>query len=79
MSEGRVLSTRTIYVKLLGEGTDVLRPVIATYQGDNRFRILEQEVPSEEDWEFLPGEIVAVEVRETSSGKVDVCVSPTGP
>lgn len=55
----------TIYVALLGEGTDVWRPVQAISVGDDKFvlvRPYDHDV-EDETWEFLPGAIVRAETR----------------
>ena len=49
----------TIYVRLIGEGTDVWRPVEAEHLGGNLFRILsENQNPDDETWEFSTGQAV---------------------
>lgn len=47
---------RTIYVRLLDEGTDVWRPVVATELSDGTFRLAEPDGydPKVEVWEFPP-------------------------
>lgn len=57
-------SNSIIYIALLAEGTPVWRPVAAQQQADGTFLILEQDVPEDEQWQFLPGERVMVEVQE---------------
>ena len=60
------LSTRgvagTVYVRLLGEGTEVFRPVPALIFPDSQSVLQGQEIfdPEDENWEFLPGSIVRV-------------------
>jgi len=58
----------TIYVALLNEGVDAWRPVEATALGDDIYRI-EGTVPSEEDWQFLPGTRVRCELKAFGSGE----------
>ena len=41
MSEDQALNIKKIYINLLNEGTDVLRPVDAVEISPNTFRILE--------------------------------------
>lgn len=65
----------TIYIELLEEGTRVWRPVEAERQPNDTFLIVEQEVPEDEQWQFLPGERVAVEAQEREEGEVFVAVS----
>nr|WP_294838384.1 hypothetical protein [uncultured Methylotenera sp.] len=43
-----------IYVALLGEGTEVWRPVEAKSIGNNVF-LLQGKIPSGESWQFTPG------------------------
>lgn len=57
----------TIYVYLVGEGTDCWRPVKAVQLENNWFRIAST-APEGEEWEFLCGDVVRCEVREFSSG-----------
>jgi hypothetical protein len=49
----------TIYVALLDEGTDCWRPVAAEHISADLFRIAD-EPPEDEQWEFQPGQIVAL-------------------
>ena len=56
-----------IYVALLNEGTDCWRPVSALQTPGNTYQILGV-MPSDENWEFLPGQCVACESRNLSSG-----------
>jgi hypothetical protein len=53
----------TIYVRLLGEGTDVVRPAPARRLADDLYELLSTANydPKDETWEFLPGCKVAVE------------------
>ena len=45
----------TIYVRLLDEGVDVWRPVLAFALGDMRFEIAPADIDREiETWEFWP-------------------------
>ena len=52
--------TETIFVALLGEGTDVWRPVKASSLGDRRF-VVNGPLPDNEQWEFEPGSLVLCE------------------
>jgi hypothetical protein len=54
------MSTETIYMPLLNEGTTVWVPVTAEKLPDGRLRVLGPE-PSDQDWAYKPGEVVAVE------------------
>lgn len=55
----------TIYVYLPDEAVDVWRPVIAERLGPDLFRIADS-VPEDEQWEFLPGQMVRVRERRLS-------------
>ena len=57
----------TIYVYLLDEGTDVWRPTQAQPVGLHLYRV-SGVVPTDERWQFQPGEIVRCE-RRILSGK----------
>ena len=61
-------SISTVYVHLLNEGTEVLRPVQAREVSDMVYLLLRPEDYDEEDeeWEFLAGSTVwcATQVRE---------------
>lgn len=65
-------STKTIeiFVSLLNEGTDVLRPTQALLLGSNEVRLLPTADydPTVEEWEFPPGTRVRC-VREVRSGR----------
>ena len=52
-----------IYVRLLGEGTDVWRPVAATPLPDGTYILDKTPVPVGEQWEFSPGSRVVVEEK----------------
>lgn len=55
-----------VYVRLLDEGTQVWRPVLAEVTGPGHYRLLGIPI-SEEQWEFEPGSIVRCESRRFSS------------
>jgi len=57
----------TVYVYLPDEAVDVWRPVKGTVLGPDIVRI-DDIVPEDEIWEFLPGEIVRVRERRLSDG-----------
>lgn len=64
-------STQTIYVKLLHEGVDTWRPVLANKDGDNTFTILPNAdiySPDDEAWQFNPGQTVKVRKEQHSDG-----------
>jgi len=60
----------TIYIRLLGEGTDVFRPTQAEELTAGRFKLLPTPDydPDDERWEFIPGSIVRG-VNRTMEGK----------
>jgi hypothetical protein len=69
-----------VYVKLLNEGTEVYRPVVANKIQDNIYQLIEQNYDSEDEhWEFLPGSIVIVEERSLSGSNVLVAISRSIP
>lgn len=79
MSADPVSNTKehTIYVRLLDEGTDVFRPVLAKSVGEDIYELLvPHEYDSEdEQWEFQPGSRVRVMVRHGSDGEYLVATS----
>jgi hypothetical protein len=59
----------TIYVYLLGEGTDVWRPVEAVHLGHDRYQITSVHADSsDEHWQFSTGDIVRCSIRILSGG-----------
>jgi hypothetical protein len=60
-----------IYVRLLGEGTEVFRPTQALDLGDgiHRLEAAPGYDPEDEIWEFVPGSEVRAEVRSFESGQ----------
>jgi len=56
---------KTIYIQLLGEGTQVYRPVPALEITPNIFEIQGDDIydPDDEEWKFGPGTQVIVEQR----------------
>lgn len=65
-----------IYIKLLDEGTKVLRPVPAIALGNNIYEVRGEELydPEDEIWEFIPGAHVIVEEQKLNEGLVLVAV-----
>jgi len=61
----------TVYVRLLGEGVQVYRPVSASQTTFDVYIIGDADIydPEDEEWEFLPGTRVVVEER-VLEGKV---------
>ncbi len=53
------------HVRLLNEGTDVVRPVHLIDLEDGTFRVLATHDydPNDEEWEFLPTSVVAIKDR----------------
>ncbi|MDA9970487.1 hypothetical protein N9E56_01490 [Flavobacteriaceae bacterium] len=54
-----------VYIKLLGEGTTVYRPVPAIRIKNNIYKLEGEEIydPDDEEWEFKPGAIVKTESK----------------
>ena len=50
----------TIYIPLLDEGTDVLRPTQGTKRDEDQYEVLATEDydPEDENWKFPPGTVV---------------------
>jgi hypothetical protein len=57
-----------IYVSLQDEGTPVWRPVPATDLGADLFRLADAHAPTDERWQFNPGDRVLCERRSLSGG-----------
>lgn len=66
------LTTETIYIQLLDEGTRVSRPTQGVLLGNNLYRVLPTSDydPNNERWEFLPGSVVRCRVENWSSGDI---------
>lgn len=60
-----------IYIRLLNEGVDVVRPTYGEFIANNIFRVLPTENydPEDEEWEFLPGSIVECKRKTSPDGK----------
>ena len=71
------MESDTIYVRLIGEGVDVYRPVPATRVAPRTYVLKGKElfVPDDEDWEFGPGATVMVERRILGGESVLVAIS----
>ena len=67
---GSSTSTIEIYIPLLNEGTDVLRPTQGLRLGSDEFRVLPTPNynPADEEWEFPPGTKVKC-VQEVRGGR----------
>lgn len=62
--------TETIHIYLLNEGTDVWKPVAAERVSSTTFRIPSSaQIPEEEEWMFIPGDVVCCEIRKLSGGE----------
>ncbi len=60
-----------IYVKLIGEGVDVWRPVQAEHVRDDIYLIVDQPYDREDEtWQFGPGSSVVCELVESSDGPI---------
>jgi hypothetical protein len=68
---------RTIYIRLLNEGTEVLRPTEAEEMPDGIFKMrpAPDYDPDNEHWEFSPGSLVRGVVRELEGEVVLVAAS----
>ena len=65
----------TIYVQLLDEKVDVWRPVQATHEGEDRYRILsENAAADDEHWEFGTGTVVRCARKQLADGAALVAV-----
>ena len=60
-----------LFVRLLGEGTDVSRPTDALDLGNGLFKLLQTPAynPEDEVWEFPPGSVVRTEKRHDERGE----------
>ena len=73
------ISTKSIFVRLVDEGTDVWRPVEALAIGECLHVILEQRYDrTDEHWEFPPGAVVRTETQSKSGRSVPVAVERIG-
>jgi hypothetical protein len=66
----------TVFVRLLDEGTDVMRPVQAERIRPEIFRLFEPADydPEYETWEFVPGSLVRCEIRHINNEVIPVVV-----
>lgn len=67
MNPKKMNDTEKVFVALLNEGTEVWRPVPAIHIQGNVFK-LGGSVPEDEEWQFLPGQIVECENKTFSGG-----------
>jgi hypothetical protein len=70
--------TKTIYIRLLQEDTEVARPTQGVEIGNGLFQILATPDydPHDEKWEFLPGSVVRCESRQSPQGEYLIAVKP---
>lgn len=70
--------TKSIYVQLLNEGTEVCRPALAREIEEGVYEILPSlgYDPADEEWEFPPGTRVRIERREANSGAYFIATRP---
>jgi hypothetical protein len=66
-----------VFVRLLDEGTEVVRPTSALPLGDGSFQLLPTSDydPETETWEFLPGSKVQLERTTRSGGTILLAVA----
>ena len=62
----------TVYVNLLDEGVDCMRPTQAIEVGDGKYKLLpiENFENSGETWEFEPGSIVSLKKTRATDNEV---------
>lgn len=67
----------TVYVRLLGEGTEVFRPVPAVILPGSQCILKGEEIfaRGDEDWEFPPGTAVRLEERTLDGDRVLLAVA----
>lgn len=58
----------SIYINMVGEGMNVLRSVRAEHLGRD-FYIIVDDMPADENWEFVPGQVVRCKKKSLSNGK----------
>jgi len=68
---------RTIYIRLIDEGTEVFRPTEAEELANGLFKLLPSPDydPDDEQWEFGPGSIVRGVIRKLEGEAVLVAVN----
>lgn len=76
---GTTLGINEVYVNLLNEGIDVVRPVFAEHIADDIYWLADDEEydPDIEEWEFPPGSVVRCvdEIRSDRYIKVAVALA----
>jgi len=65
-------SSVIIYIPLLDEGTPVLRPTTGEFLSNGIYRVLPTEGynPTDEKWQFIPGEIVKCEIKTIEGNEI---------
>lgn len=68
---------KTIYIRLIGEGTEVFRPTEAEVLHDDLFKVLPTADynPDDECWEFVPGSVVRCVSKHFEGDEVLVAVA----
>jgi hypothetical protein len=76
MSEGMGSSAITVYVRLMDEGTEVYRPVVAQETPPHGLRLLEPigGDAGDEEWEFPAGAVVRCEEQQRDGQRILVAV-----
>lgn len=76
-----VSNIEKVFVRLLDEGTNVMRPVAAQKVGGGVFHLLETlgYDPEYETWEFLPGSFVRCEPAVCGEEKILMAVQQVSP
>ena len=67
-----------VYVRLLNEGTEVFRPTEAVELEEGLFKLMAAPYNNSEDeeWEYLPGAMVRIEIHHGESGDFPLAVKP---
>ncbi len=68
------MAATIVYVRLLDEGTDVMRPVPAFALGHGKFRLLAAKDGVGEIWEFRPGTVVRCGLQRFDDNDILVAV-----
>jgi hypothetical protein len=64
-----------IYVALIDEGVPVWRPASAEHVAGDVYRLSEAVVPSDERWEFQPGDLVRCHERRLNGDPILVATT----
>ena len=70
MSGSGALELVTVYVRLMDEGTEALRPTQAVVLGNDTYELMQSDTydPQDECWEFVPSSRVHVVPCQTTNG-----------